>query len=158
MQELVLRILDDLRGSWRFRWWGLAIAWLICLAGWFFVATMPNVYQASARVYVDTHTALRPLLQGLAVEASVESELAIVQQALLSQPQLEAVARKTGLDQRATTRQQFEGLVRSLQDRIKVTADTRASNSPTDGLYRITFEDNSREKALLVVETLLDSF
>jgi polysaccharide chain length determinant protein (PEP-CTERM system associated) len=158
MHELIQRIIDDLRGSWRFRWWALAAAWAVCVAGWLYVSSMPNVYRATARVYVDTSSALRPLLHGLAVEPDVESNLAIVRQAILSRPQLEKVARESDLDLRAKTPQAMEGLVTSLRSRITIDADSRSRNSPTDGLYRISFLDNSREKSLEVVQLLLESF
>ena len=95
MQALIIKILDDIRGSWRFRWLGLAAAWAVCLIGWMYVFAMPNVYEAKARVYVDSQTVLGPLLRGLALDPNVESELSVVRQALLSRPSLETVARKT---------------------------------------------------------------
>jgi polysaccharide chain length determinant protein (PEP-CTERM system associated) len=158
MQPLILQLLDDVRGTWRFRWIALAAAWTLCLIGWGYVFTMPNVYEASARVYVDSQTALGPLLRGLALDPNVESELSIVQKALLSRPQLETVARKTDLDLRAKTPEQMESLLKSLQARIAVVNDLRGGRSGSDGLYRITFQDHSQAKTLEVVETLLNTF
>lgn len=158
MQALIIKILDELRGSWRFRWIGLAVAWFICVVGWFYVFAMPNVYEANARVYVDSQTALGPLLKGLALDPNVESELSVVRQALLSRPNLESVARKTDLDLRAKTPEDREALLASLQQRIGVTTDVRSNRSATDGLYRITFQDHNRDQTLAVVETLLNTF
>src|SRR5262245_25433088 len=114
MHALIVRILDDIHGSWRFRWWALAAAWLFCVLGWMYVMTLPNVYQAAARVYVDTQSALRPLLKGLAVDPDVESNLSIVRQAILSKPNLEKVAHQTDLDLRAKTPEAMEALVDGL--------------------------------------------
>src|SRR5688572_5896708 len=158
MQALIIKILDDIRGSWRFRWLGLAAAWAACLIGWMYVFAMPNVYEAKARVYVDSKTVLGPLLRGLALDPNVESELSVVRQALLSRPTLETVARKTDLDLRAKTPEAREGLLASLQKRIVVVTEVRQRNSTTDGLYAISFQDHSREKSLAVVETLLNTF
>jgi polysaccharide chain length determinant protein (PEP-CTERM system associated) len=158
MQALIIKILDDIRGSWRFRWVGLAAAWAACLIGWVYVFAMPNVYEAKARVYVDSKTVLGPLLRGLALDPNVESELSVVRQALLSRPTLETVARKTDLDLRAKTPEAREGLLASLQKRIVVVTEVRQRNSTTDGLYAISFQDHSREKSLAVVETLLNTF
>jgi polysaccharide chain length determinant protein (PEP-CTERM system associated) len=158
MQALVLKILDELRGSWRFRWIALAAAWGVCLIGWSYVFTMPNVFEANARVYVDSQTALGPLLRGLALDPNVESELSIVRQALLSRPQLEAVARKTDLDLRAKTPEEMQQLLTSLQEKIVVATDVRGGRSATDGLYRITFHDSDRAMSVAVVETLLNTF
>lgn len=158
MQAIILRILDELRGSWRFRWQALLTAWGVCVAGWAFVFAMPNVYEASARVYVDSQTALGPLLRGLALDPNVESEVSIVRQALLSRPQLEAVSRKTDLHLRAKTPEEMELLLDSLQKRIMVVNAVRAGRSDTDGLYRISFQDNDRQISVAVVETLLNNF
>lgn len=158
MQALIIKLLDELRGSWRFRWVGLAAAWVFCIAGWAFVFAMPNVFEATARVYVDSQTALGPLLRGLALDPNVESELSVVRQALLSKPNLEAVARKTDLDLRAKTPEGMQVLLASLQERITVTTDVRSRASTTDGLYSISFQDFRRDKALAVVETLLNNF
>jgi protein tyrosine kinase modulator len=158
MQSIILRILDELRGSWRFRWVALLAAWVVCVGGWAFVFTLPNVYEAAARVYVDSKTALGPLLHGLALDPNVESEVSIVRQALLSRPQLEAVSRKTDLHLRAKTPEDMELLLDSLQKHIFVVNAVRAGNSDTDGLYRISFQDPSRQISLAVVETLLNNF
>jgi polysaccharide chain length determinant protein (PEP-CTERM system associated) len=158
MQAIILRILDELRGSWRFRWQALLAAWVVCVGGWAFVFALPNVYEASARVYVDSQTALGPLLRGLALDPNVESEVSIVRQALLSRPQLEAVSRKTDLHLRAKTPEEMELLLDSLQKRIMVVNAVRAGRSDTDGLYRISFQDQDRQTSVAVVETLLNNF
>jgi polysaccharide chain length determinant protein (PEP-CTERM system associated) len=158
MQSIIIKILDELRGSWRFRWAALAAAWVVCVGGWAFVFTLPNVYEASARVYVDSQTALGPLLRGLALDPNVESEVSIVRQALLSRPQLEAVSRKTDLHLRAKSPEEMDLLLDSLQKKIMVVNAVRSGRSDTDGLYRISFQDNSRQISLAVVETLLTNF
>ena len=81
-----------------------------------------------------------------------------MRQALLSRPQLEAVARKTDLHLRAKTPEEMEALLDSLQKHIIVVNAVRAGNSDTDGLYRISFQDNNRQISLAVVETLLNNF
>lgn len=158
MQKIILRILDEVRGTWRFRWWALAAAWVVCLLGWGYVVSLPNVYQASARVYLDTQSALRPLLKGLTVDPEVESNLAIVKQAILSRPNIEKVSKKTQLDRRADTPEENERLISGLLQRITIENDARSPVAASDGLYRISFQDFSRDKALEVVQDLLDSF
>lgn len=158
IQALLVKIVDDIRGSWRFRWWAVGAAWLVCLAGWAYVMAIPNVYQATARVYLDTQSSLRPLLQGLAVNPDVESDLALVRQALTSRPQLEKVARETELDLAAKTPEAKERLIAKLQKDIQIQNEGRVGNSTTDGTYRISFEYRSRVQARGVVQKLLDNF
>lgn len=158
MHDLIVKVLNDIRGSWRFRWYALAISWAIALGGWIYVFFVPDVYQATARVYVDSQSALRPLLRGLAIEPDVDSELLVVRTALLSRPRLEEVARETDLDLSARTPGDKQLLITDLQRRITISNDARTPHSSTDGTYRITFQDTSREKSVEVVQKLLNSF
>ena len=158
MQKIILRFLDEVRGTWRFRWFALAAAWVVCILGWAYVVTLPNVYQASARVYVDTQSALRPLLKGLTVDPQVESNLAIVRQAILSRPNVEKVARETGIVHSGDAPEETERLLNSLMKRITIENDARSPVASSDGLYRISFQDFTRDKSLQVVKYLLDSF
>jgi polysaccharide chain length determinant protein (PEP-CTERM system associated) len=159
LRELLNKILDELRGAWRFRWLSIAAAWAICVLGWAIVMTMPNNYEASARVYVDTRGILRPLLEGLAINPDVASGLDLVRQALLSRPQIEQVARDTDLDLRAKTPEQKEALMRSLRERVSIDAgDLRARTTQGAGLYVIKFRDTDREKTVEVVRTMLNAF
>jgi polysaccharide chain length determinant protein (PEP-CTERM system associated) len=158
VHDLIVKILNDVRGSWRFRWHALAISWVLALGGWIYIFFVPDVYQATARVYVDTQSALRPLLRGLAIEPDVDSELLVVRTALLSRPRLEQVARETDLDLGASTPEDKQMLITDLQRRITIANDARTPNSTTDGTYRISFQDTSREKSVEVVQKLLSSF
>src|SRR5450755_2678611 len=97
MNVLVDQVRDEVRGAWRFRWWALVIAWVVGVVGWVIVMLLPDMYEGRATVFVDTRTALRPVLQGLAVEQDVEAELNFVRQSLLGAPQLEKIARDARL-------------------------------------------------------------
>ena len=158
MHAILVRIANELHSCWRFRWWMLLVAWLVCLAGWYYVLRMPNIYEASARVYVDSKGALGSLVQGLTVDPNASQQLHYVRQLMLSRPQLERVARETELDLRAKTPQAMESLISSLRDRIIITGDSLVPYSTSDGLYRISFQDTNREKSLAVVQTLANHF
>lgn len=159
LRELLNKLLDELRGAWRFRWLSIAVAWAICLVGWAVVMTMPNNYKATAKVYVDTRGILRPLLEGLAINPDVASGLDLVRQALLSRPQLEQVARETDLDLRAKTPAEKEVLLTSIRERISIdAADLRARTTQGEGLYVISFEDHDRAKTVEVVQKMLNAF
>lgn len=131
---------------------------MVCIVGWAYVFTIPNAFEARARVFVDTRTALRPLLQGLAVDQDVDSQLNMVRQALLSRPNLQAVARETDLDLRATTPAAREALIDDLSQRITITMAPKRDERQTDALYSIAYTNTDREKAVQVVSTLLNSF
>ncbi len=158
MSQVVDQVIDELRGAWRFRWLAMAAAWLVCLGGWVFVFAMPDMYEASAKVYVDTRTVLRPLLDKLTVETDVDSQLRLVRQAMLGRPQLERVARETDLDLRASTPEQRATLIDQLRSRITIQGGAANSRDSSGGLYVISYQDQNRDKSIQVVEKLLNSF
>ncbi|HEB55850.1 MAG TPA: chain length-determining protein [Gammaproteobacteria bacterium] len=152
MQEVLEQLLSYARGAWRFRWYVYLIAWPLCIGGWVMVYKLPDQYEASARVYVDTQSVLRPLLKGLAVQTDAAKEVAIMTRTLLSRPNLEKVARMTDMDLEATTPEQMEGLLDRLQQTIALKGRGR------DNLYTITYVDKEPELAKQVVQSLLTIF
>lgn len=160
MQELIDKIWTELKGVWRFRRYALMTAWGVCLLGWAVVLMLPETYESQARVNVDTRTALRPLLQGIAVEPDVESQLNLVRQTLLGRANLEKVARQVGLDVTARTPAERDALLTDLTSRIQIGLEAPTVRDPRipNTLYRITYRDNTRDKAIAVVDVLLNSF
>ena len=155
MQDIVHLVRTELRGSWRYRWSALIAAWGICLLGWFFVFTMPDIYEARAQVYVDADSRLADVMGAVGVAPGVGSRVFVVRQAMLGRPQLEKVARETDLDLRARTPEEKEKLIEALRENIGV----GSGRSPqAQNLYTITFEDRDRDMAIAVVQTLLDTF
>ena len=59
--------------------------------------SLPDRYAAEARVFVDTRTALKPALQGLTVDQNVDAQINFVRQSLLEGPQLETIAKASGV-------------------------------------------------------------
>ena len=89
MDELLQQVLGYLRAMWHRRWYGLAAAWLAAIIGVIVVYRIPNKYEASARVYVDTESLLRPLLGALAVQPNVDQQVGLISRTLLSRPNVE---------------------------------------------------------------------
>jgi polysaccharide chain length determinant protein (PEP-CTERM system associated) len=163
MTPEIEKALDEVRGIWRFRWPGFAVAAIIAVLGSLVVFALPDRYQAEARVFVDTRTALKPALQGLTVDQNVDAQINFVRQALLEGPELEAIAKETGvlpasLDnerKKATALYQFSHRVTL----GVATAGTQWDDRGTAGsIYQFHYEDASRSRALAVVDTLLNTF
>ena len=161
MNQLVEEFVDHLKGAWRFRRASLAVAWLIGVVGWAAVLVAPNTYQAQAKVYVDTSTALRPLLQGIAVDQDIESQLNLVRETLLGRPQLERVARDADLDLKVKNADDRDAMITRFREQISIDAAAPGGKSEarrtTDSIYTITYKDRNRDKALTVVRSLLNS-
>src|SRR5450755_4992628 len=160
MNVLVDQVRDEVRGAWRFRWWALIIAWVLGVVGWAIVMVLPDMYEGRATVFVDTRTALRPVLQGLAVEQDVDAELNFVRQSLLGAPQLEKIAREVGLlnPQLIDVRQRVS-VIDGLRDHIAITvtsASSREGDRDAGSIYGIVYQDRDRARSLEVVGALLN--
>jgi polysaccharide chain length determinant protein (PEP-CTERM system associated) len=156
-------VFDEVRGAWRFRWFAIVCAFLLALIGWAIVFALPDRYEADARVFVDTRTALKPALQGLTIDQNVDAQINYVRQSLLEGPQLEQIAKDTGVlpanvtDERARAR-----ILDRLSNRITlavINAGTQGDERSTAGtIYSFHYVDVSRERSLRVVESLLNTF
>jgi len=137
---------------WRRRLIGLAAAWVVAIAGLVALAMAPDKYEASARVFVDTQSVLKPLMSGLAVQPNVEQQVGMLSRTLLSRPNIDKLIRMADLDLDTKTPEQRELLVERLGKNIQV------GGSPGDNLYTIGYRDQNTGRAKRVVDSLLTIF
>ncbi len=152
MRELYDLILTYLSGIWRNRWYMMLAAWLVSIVGWGYVYQLPDQYEASARVNVDTQSILQPLLRGLTIGTNSRQRVVLVTRTLLSRPNLEKLTRMTDLDLVATTPQEMEELLDDLADDIDI------STTREQDLYTISYSDSDPQLAKRVVQSLLTIF
>lgn len=153
MQEAIAQVYGYALGVWRHRWLALCIAWTVALAGWVYVWQMPESYKATARLYVDSNSVLRPLMRGLAITPNIDQRIAMMSRTLLSRPNLEKLARMTDLDLQVTTEAQKEQLINRLENSISLGA-TRGNAS----IYTIGVTDRDRETARRIAQSLITVF
>lgn len=115
------------------------------------VLVLPDQYQATARVYVDTQTILRPLLQGLTVDLNPNAQVELITRTLFSRPNLENIAKLSGLDKQAEDIEALEKLLTRLKEKIDL------SKSGND-LYTISYTDADPQFAKNMVQTVVDVF
>src|SRR5689334_4080457 len=102
MEEVLQHGLRVLRGMWQRRWIGLIVAWMVAIVAVFVALRIPDRYEANARVYVDTQTLLRPLMEGLSIQPNIEQQVSLLSRTLISRPNVEKVVRMADLDLTAT--------------------------------------------------------
>jgi polysaccharide chain length determinant protein (PEP-CTERM system associated) len=161
VNEFLSLIYGYMRAAWRRRNIALRTAAVAAVLIWTAVMLLPDKYEASARVFVDARTSLRTALEGIALEEDYESQLALVRDSLLARPQLEAVARKTGLDANVDSPAAMEHLITGLQKEIVVASFATANvdgKPSSDTIYNISYQNEDRQKAEEVVQTLLENF
>jgi polysaccharide chain length determinant protein (PEP-CTERM system associated) len=152
MHELIHQISTLLRGMWQYRRLGALVAWVVAAIGTGAVLFMPDRYEASARVYVDTQTILRPLMTGLAVQPNIEQQVNMLSRTLISRPTVERLIRMADLDLNAKTPQAQSALV------DKVSSSLAIRSTGRDNLYTLSYQGDSPEQALRVVQSLLTIF
>ena len=157
MREQYAAAIQIVRSAWRYRWWALAGSWLVCAAGWAWVLIQPDVYEAKARVLVDSSSAIKRILGNRIVEPDFETKLNFVRQQMLGRVQLDEVARANDLHLAAATPEDYEGIVDRLRNRVRISAAGGDKNNP-DNLYTITYQDEDIDTAVSVVSTLLNIF
>ena len=154
IDTVMQNLLDQVRGAWRYRWVGIFVAWCVALLLWAGVFLLADTYQASARVFVDTNTALTQVTKGISVDADLDTQILRVRQALLGGPQLQKVAEDAGLLQGAADSREQQALLNKLRMGLEITGGM----APSSGVFTITYKNRSREKSLQVVDLLLKSF
>ncbi len=159
MQELIDQLLYFLRGIWRYRWAAMVVGWVVCLLGWSVLAALPDVYEAKARVYVDTSSEISRLLDEQILDPNIQEELAYVRQAMLGRLQLEKVAEQTDLLLDAKTLEERDGVIDGLAAGIQIVSSggNRRGGIP-DNLYQITYRNADPTKAASIVRTVLNNF
>jgi polysaccharide chain length determinant protein (PEP-CTERM system associated) len=153
MQEVLAQVFTYVWCVWRHRWLALAVAWLVAISGWLFVWQMPEAYVATARVYVDTNSVLRPLLRGLAIQPNIDQRINMMSRTLLSRPNLEKLMRMTDLDLQVNTEAQKNKMLEDLGEAISLQGSRQNSS-----LYSISVTDPDRETAKRVAQSLITVF
>jgi polysaccharide chain length determinant protein (PEP-CTERM system associated) len=151
MNQIYQQIVAMAYGIWQRRTYALIVAWVVSALGWFLVAQIPNKYESSARIYVDTQTMLSNLMRGMAVNTDMLQQLNMVRQTLLSRPNMEKVIRMVDLDLNAKTDNELEAIIKDVQNRISLSASG-------GNLFRLAYEDKDPQLSRKVVQSLLTLF
>ncbi len=152
MQAIVEQVLVALRGMWTFRWPALIIAWVIAVVGAVVVWKIPDQYEASARIYVDTDSILKPLMSGLAVQPNIEQQISMLSRTLISRPNIEKLIRMADLDLKSSSKNEQEALT----DRLVKGIEIRTAGGVN--LYSMAYRDPEQDKAKRVIQSMVSIF
>ncbi len=152
MNDLLRPLFNLLPGMWDRRWIGLITAWVVLALGGIGVAMFHERYMASARVYVDTQTLLKPLMQGLTVQPNIDDQVAMVARTLLARPNLERLVREKHLAPEDGKPDATSRAVDLLLKNIKLGINAR------ENLYTVSYVNSNPQVALGVVKDLVDMF
>jgi polysaccharide chain length determinant protein (PEP-CTERM system associated) len=152
MEELIRQVRTAARGMWKYRWTGLLVAWAVAIVGTIIVFKVPDRYEASARIFVDTQSILKPLMSGLAVQPNVEQQVVMLSRTLISRPNVEKLIRMADLDLKSESKVDREELIENLTKRLEIRSAAR------DNLYLLSYRDSDPAKAGRVIQSLVSIF
>lgn len=140
------------RAMWKYRWPGVLVAWIVAAIATAVVFRIPDQYEATARIYVDTQSILKPLMSGLAVQPDIDQQVAMLSRTLISRPNVEKLVRMADLDLQNSTKAEQEATIESLMKTLQIRSTGR------DNLYYLAFRDADPEKAKRAVQSLTSIF
>ncbi len=147
------------RALWRARWLALSVAWIVSALLGTGVLLVKDRYEASARIYIDTQSVLKPLMSGLAFQPNIEEQLRMLARTLISRPNVDALraSPEVGWDNAALQSEPDPGKrereIDSLMKAIKMAPGGAGTNS-----YTISYRDTDPQRAQRVVAQLVKMF
>ena len=152
MHDLAYQFASNLKATWRYRWLAVVLAWIIALGAWAQIYRMPDRYEASARVWVDTQSVLKHLLAGLTAQPNVDQLVGMMSRTLISRPNMERVIGMTGMGVELKSSAELELLVTHLTREVKMLSAGGAN------LFTLTYTNKDPRLAKQVVQSLLTIF
>jgi polysaccharide chain length determinant protein (PEP-CTERM system associated) len=152
MQEVITQLKAAARGMWKYRWFGVMVAWVVAAVGTIIVFKIPNQYEATARIHVDTLSILKPLMAGLAVQPDIDQQISMLSRTLISRPNVEKLVRMADLDLKNRSKAQQDATIDELMKTLRITGTGR------DNLYLLSYRDEEAEKAKRAIQSLVSIF
>lgn len=152
MEELIGQVATALKGMWKFRWQGLLVAWVVAAIGVTVVLRVPDQYEASARIFVDTQSILKPLMSGLAIQPNIDQQVTMLSRTLISRPNVEKLVRMADLDLKNESKAKQDGQVETLMKTLEIKSAGR------DNLYTLAYRDQEGARAQRVIQALVSIF
>jgi len=152
MNELFAQLVITARGMWRRRWVGVIVAWVVGVLGIVGLLRIPDRFEATARVYVDTKSVLKPLMRDLAVEPDIDQTINMLARTMITRPNIELLIGKGRLDLGPMSPLERERTIEMFLREIKL------SGSGRDNVFSFSYRDTDTIRARLVVEKLVSLF
>jgi polysaccharide chain length determinant protein (PEP-CTERM system associated) len=143
---------DVARVLWRGRWIVVGVAWGMSLLFAIGILFVRDRYEASARIYIDTQSVLKPLMAGLTFQPDVDQQVKMLAQTLITRPNLERLRASPEIGWETMDRKSYDREVDALVSKIKV------ESSGATNLYTISYRDTDATRARRLVESLVKTF
>jgi len=155
--KLLLNLLLRLRAMWKYRWRGLFTAFGVAAVCAVIVFAIPKKYEASARIFANTDSILKPLMVGMTVQPDINQRVAMLSRVVISRPNVEHLVQATGLDENVKTPEDRERLIDEVMDVLELQKPAGERNN-NNNIYVVKFRDSKQQRAKHVVELLVSMF
>lgn len=152
MSALLKDARDISRVFWRGRWVVVGVAWGLSLAFAVAIFFVHDRYEASARIYIDTQTVLKPLMVGLTVQPDIDQQVKMLAQTLITRPNVERLRNSPDIGWEPTDPKFRDREIDALVSKIKV------ESSGSTNLYTISYRDTDAARARRLVDSLVKTF
>lgn len=152
MNELYAELVSTLQSMWRRRFVGLTVAWVVGVLGIIGLLRIPDRFEATARVFVDTKSVLKPLMRDLAVEPDIDQTINMLARTMITRPNIELLIGKNHLALGPMSSVEHERTIETFLREIKL------SGSGRDNVFSFSYRDTDSVRARLVVEKLVSLF
>ena len=142
-----------LREVWRGRWLAVGVAWGASLLLGVAVLLIKDRYEASARVYIDTQSVLKPLMVGLAFQPDIDQQIRMLARTLISRPNIELLREAQDIGWEPNDPKTHEQEIQRLTRDIKMGPGGGGAN-----VYAISYRDSDPQRAQRLVERLVKMF
>ena len=136
----------------RRRWLALGVASGVALVAATVIFYTPERYEATARVYVDTQTVLKPLMASLTYQPDIDQQVSMLARTLISRPNVDQLVRLPELQLDVANSSEREDVVTRLMKQIKVVP------AGTGNMYEISYKGPSPDRAKSLVDATVNMF
>lgn len=153
MDDILRQVSATLVAMWQRRWIGMLAASAVSLLAMAAVTLLiRDRYEASAKVFVDTQTVLKPLMNGLAFQPDVDQQVRMLARTLISRPNIEQLIK--------SPRAGLNNLSEIDRDRTidRLTREIKVAPSGDANLFSITYRDINPQRAQIIVGELVSLF
>ncbi|CAN5159966.1 hypothetical protein BH11PSE11_BH11PSE11_36660 [soil metagenome] len=154
MDKLILEVFRHMRAMWRYRRLGLICAWIVALLTVGLIFSTPKKFVASARIFVNTDSILKPLMAGMTVQPDSGQRIALLSRMVISRPNVEQLVKDTGLEAKAKTTEQRERLIDDVIDVLTI----EGVGGDKSNIYLLKYRDTVPERAKHMIELLVAKF
>jgi hypothetical protein len=148
----------ELLRAWPNRWLGYFVALVLASVIGAVVIALPDKYESSSRVYINSEVVLKPLLKGLTIESDFDAKekmLRVLQASLLNPNNIDRLVRTPGMGFDASTASARAKAARTIRSGVVINKEDDASS---EEVFTLNYLDTNATRARNVVQGLLSIF